>query len=136
MQPLPHENNAKSLKIVGRGSIYIMFMGQMYTVCSQERIRLETISEKGPGHELTSVNTLLSSGAKKMASNCAHPSHEWKLLIVYRKRCKQLGMRQCNPISVRENHQGTTVGNHWHYCMGKCKPSSIILKALGKKEAV
>lgn len=42
-----------------------MFVVQMYTVCSQELIRLETISEKGPGHELTSEYTLLSSGAKK-----------------------------------------------------------------------
>lgn len=40
---------------------------------------------------------------KNPASNCAHPSREWKRLIVYRKRCKQLGMRQCNSISVREN---------------------------------
>lgn len=101
-QPLPHENNPESLKIVGRGSIYITFVVQMYTVCSQELIRLETISEKGPGHELTSEYTLLSSGAKKLASNCAHPSHEWKLLIVNRKRCKQLRMRQCNSISIRE----------------------------------
>lgn len=50
---------------------------------------MDFISEKGPDHELTS-NTLLSVFcSQKLDSNCAHPSHESKLLIVYIQKEEQ-----------------------------------------------